>query len=72
MTRFAFAAAAAFAATPALADMAVSIPFAAEIAGQPFACTQTYVGLGRTRAGVQAVDLRLFVANPALMAVCNP
>ena len=34
MIRFAFAAAAAFAATPAVADMAVSIPFAAEIAGQ--------------------------------------
>jgi uncharacterized repeat protein (TIGR04052 family) len=67
MIRFAFAAAAAFAATPALADMAVSIPFAAEIAGQPFACTQTYAGLGRTGAEVQAVDFRLFVSNPALI-----
>lgn len=67
MTRFSFAALAALVATPALADMSVSIPFAAEIGGKPFSCAETYAGLGSTAAEAQAVDYRLFVSEAALV-----
>jgi uncharacterized repeat protein (TIGR04052 family) len=67
MTRFTFAALAALVATPALADMTVAIPFAAEIGGKPFSCAQTFVGLGSTAAEVQAVDYRLFISEAALV-----
>lgn len=67
MTRFAFAALAALVASPALADMAVSIPFAAEIGGKPFSCAETFTGLGSTGAEAQAVDFRLFVSDAALV-----
>ena len=67
MTRFAFAALAALVATPALADMTVSIPFAAEIGGKPFSCAETFAGLGSTGAEAQAVDFRLFVSEAALV-----
>ena len=67
MARFAFAAVAALVASPALADMTVSIPFAAEIGGKPFSCTETFTGLGSTGAEAQAVDFRLFVSDAALV-----
>lgn len=70
MTRLSLAALAALAlplATPALADMAVTIPFAAEIGGKPFSCAETYPGLGSTGAEVQAIDFRAFVSTPALI-----
>jgi len=67
MTRFTFAALAALVATPALADMTVSIPFAAEIGGKPFSCAETFAGLGSTGAEAQAVDFRLFVSETALV-----
>ncbi|MEZ5796773.1 MAG: metallo-mystery pair system four-Cys motif protein [Paracoccaceae bacterium] len=67
MTRFALAAAAALVATPALADMSVSIPFAAEIGGKPISCAETYAGLGSTAAEAQVVDFRLFVSEAALV-----
>ncbi len=67
MSRFAFAALAAFVASPALADMTVSIPFAAEIGGKPFSCAETFTGLGSTAAEAQAVDFRLFVSDAALV-----
>lgn len=71
MTRFAFAAPAALiavvAASPVLGDIAVSIPFTAEIAGKPFSCSETFPGLGSTGAAVQAVDFRLFVSEAALV-----
>jgi uncharacterized repeat protein (TIGR04052 family) len=67
MTRFPFAALAALVATPALADMTVSIPFAAEIGGKPFSCAETFAGLGSTAAEAQAVDFRLFVSEAALV-----
>lgn len=76
MTRFAFAAPAALiaaalipvvAASPVLAEMAVSIPFAAEIGGKPFSCSDTFPGLGSTGTEVQAVDFRLFVSEAALV-----
>ena len=67
MTRFPFAALAALVATPALADMTVTIPFAAEIGGKPFSCAETLTGLGSTGAEAQAVDFRLFVSEAALV-----
>ncbi|MCU0904085.1 MAG: metallo-mystery pair system four-Cys motif protein [Tabrizicola sp.] len=67
MTRFPLAALAALVATPALADMTVSIPFAAEIGGKPFSCAETFAGLGSTAAEVQAVDFRLFLSEAALV-----
>ena len=71
MTRFPFAAPAALVAAmiaaPALADITVAIPFAAEIGGKPFACGAGYAGLGHTKATVQAVDFRLFVSEAALV-----
>ncbi len=54
-------------AVPAAADQPVAIRFAAEIAGQPFACNATYQGLGAPAADVTATDFRLFVATPALV-----
>lgn len=63
--------AAAFAATfamPALAaDMTVTIPFAAEIGGQPFSCAATYEGMGAVATAVTAPDFRLFVSDVAMI-----
>lgn len=67
MSRFAFAALAAFVATPAFADMQISIPFAAEIGGKAFSCAETYAGLGSTAAKMQALDFRLFISEAALI-----
>jgi uncharacterized repeat protein (TIGR04052 family) len=69
MTRLSLAAIAALVATPALADMTVTIPFAAEIGGKPFSCAETFAGLGSTGAEAQAVDFRLFVSDAALVKV---
>jgi uncharacterized repeat protein (TIGR04052 family) len=63
----AFAALAATLASPALADMTVSIPFAAEVGGKPFTCDGTFASLGATATEVQVSDFRLFVSNPALV-----
>ncbi len=68
MTRFFLAATAALAAAPALADITVEIPFAAQIAGAPFACTQSYAGLGAAGTEVQLLDFRLFVSSAHLIA----
>ncbi|WP_028030641.1 MbnP family copper-binding protein [Gemmobacter nectariphilus] len=63
-----FAAFAATLAVPAFAgDMTVTIPFAAEIGGKPFACAQTYKGLGATGAEVAVSDFRVFVSQAALI-----
>ncbi|QYZ69555.1 MbnP family copper-binding protein [Neotabrizicola shimadae] len=67
MARFAIAAVSAHVATPAPADMAVTIPFAAEIGGKPFSCAETFADLGSTAAKAQAVDFRLFVSEAALV-----
>lgn len=66
MSRFAFAAFAAFVSTPAFADMPISIPFAAEIGGKTFSCAETFAGLGSTAAEMQALDFRLFISEVAL------
>lgn len=67
MKKILFAAVAASLSTPALAEMQVSIPFAAEIGGKSFSCAETYSGLGSTAADMNAVDFRLFVSNAALI-----
>jgi uncharacterized repeat protein (TIGR04052 family) len=68
MKRFLLAATAALVAGPALADMTVEIPFTAEIAGAPFACTDSFTGLGSTATEVQFLDFRLFVSSAHLIA----
>ena len=68
MKRFLLAATAALAAGPALADMTVEIPFTAEIAGAPFACIDSYAGLGSAGTEVQFLDFRLFVSSANLIA----
>lgn len=67
MSRLVFAALAACLATPAFAEMPVSIPFAAEIGGKAFSCAETYSGLGSTDAQMRAMDFRLFVSGAALI-----
>lgn len=68
MKRFLLAATAALIAGPALADMAVEIPFTAEVAGAPFACTDSFSGLGSAATEVQFLDFRLFVSSANLIA----
>jgi uncharacterized repeat protein (TIGR04052 family) len=68
MKRFLLAATAALVAGPALADMIVEIPFTAEIAGAPFACTDSFSGLGSAATEVQFLDFRLFVSSAHLIA----
>ena len=58
---------AAFATSPAVADQAVSINFAGEIAGKPFSCTETYDGVGAKASTVKGIDYRLFVSGAALI-----
>jgi uncharacterized repeat protein (TIGR04052 family) len=48
--------------------MTVEIPFTAEIAGAPFACTDSYTGLGSAATEVQFLDFRLFVSAAHLIA----
>lgn len=49
------------------ARRAVSVEFAARVAGQPFACSSTYEGLGTSRSTVRPVDFRLYVYDVALV-----
>lgn len=59
--------AAALAATPAMADQAVSINFSGEVSGKPFSCSDTYEGLGSKATAVKGIDYRLFVSGAALL-----
>lgn len=59
--------AAALAATPALADQAVSISFVGEIGGRPFSCLETFEGIGARATAVKGIDYRLFVSGAALI-----
>lgn len=52
---------------PALAQQDVTINFAAEVAGTPFSCAQTYEGLGAKKTAMTVTDFRLFVSEPALI-----
>lgn len=59
---------AAVAASPAFADQSVTLNFAAEIGGVPYACDQTYTGLGATDAEVKATDFRTYITEVAMVA----
>jgi uncharacterized repeat protein (TIGR04052 family) len=63
---------AAFAATAPTAAMAadpqpVTLRFAAQVNGQPFACGQRYVDIGTTRSTITPSDFRLYVSDLALV-----
>jgi uncharacterized repeat protein (TIGR04052 family) len=45
----------------------VSIPFAATVDGAPFACGQTYEGLGTGGASIEALDFRFYVYDVHLV-----
>ncbi|MEM1313233.1 MAG: MbnP family copper-binding protein [Pseudomonadota bacterium] len=68
MKRLLIAALAAATASPAAADMMIDIPFVAEVAGAPFACTESFAGLGSAETEVQFLDFRLFVSGAHLIA----
>jgi uncharacterized repeat protein (TIGR04052 family) len=68
MKRFLLAATAALVAAPALAEMRIEIPFTAEVAGAPFACSGSYAGLGSPATEVHILDFRLFVSAAHLIA----
>ncbi|WP_019954979.1 MbnP family protein [Yoonia vestfoldensis] len=68
MNRFVVAALAALAASPVCADLTVEIPFTAQSAGAPFACTDSDAGLGRAGTEVQVLDFRIFVSSANLIA----
>ena len=59
--------AAAMAATPVLADQAVSITFVGEIGGKPFSCAETFEGIGAKATAVKGIDYRVFVSGAALI-----
>lgn len=63
-----FAALAALIAGPAAAEMAVSIPFIAEVGGQALSCDADYAGLGSAGTTARVLDFRLYVSNVALLA----
>jgi uncharacterized repeat protein (TIGR04052 family) len=51
----------------AAAAQAVSVRFAAQINGQPFACGQSYAGVGTTRSTITPSDYRFYVSEVALI-----
>ena len=55
------------AATSAAAPQAVTVRFAAQINGQPFACGQSYAGVGTTRSTVTPSDYRFYVSDVSLV-----
>jgi len=52
---------------PQNALQSVSIPFAAEINGQPFACGQTYGPVGTTGSSITPMDFRWYVSGVKLI-----
>ncbi|NIY71141.1 metallo-mystery pair system four-Cys motif protein [Marivivens donghaensis] len=54
--------------TAVLADQPVTINFAAEIGGQPFASDATFNGLGMSNAEVNGTDFRLYASDVAMIA----
>lgn len=55
------------AATPASGTQAVSVRFAAQVGGQPFACGQSYAAVGTTRSTITPSDYRFYVSEVALV-----
>ncbi|WP_068306731.1 MbnP family copper-binding protein [Pararhodobacter sp. CCB-MM2] len=58
----------ALAASPAMADMSVTIPFTAEIAGEALSCDNAYANLGSTAVSARILDFRLFVSDTNLIS----
>ncbi len=48
--------------------MEVTIPFEARVGSQPFACGQTYTGLGTTRTTYEPQDFRMFLHDVRLVS----
>lgn len=46
---------------------AVTVRFAVQINGQPFACGQSYAGVGITRSTITPIDFRFYVSDVALV-----
>jgi uncharacterized repeat protein (TIGR04052 family) len=46
----------------------VSIRFSAQLAGRPFACGQSYTGIGTSQSTVSPKDLRIYVHNVRLVS----
>lgn len=55
------------AASSAAAPQAVTVRFAAQINGQPFACGQSYASVGTTRSTVTPSDYRFYVSDVSLV-----
>ncbi len=61
------ASAAAAPAGPTAATQPVTVRFAAQVAGQPFACGQSYTGIGTTRSTITPSDFRFYVSEVHLI-----
>jgi uncharacterized repeat protein (TIGR04052 family) len=48
-------------------ELAVSIPFSATVDGAPFACGETYDGIGTSAVSITALDFRFYVYDVALV-----
>jgi len=55
------------AAPDAPSTVSVAIPFAGRVAGQPFACGQSYAGIGATASAYVGIDFRFFVHDVKLV-----
>lgn len=51
----------------ASAPAPVQIEFAATVAGEPFACGQSYAGIGTTKSTIAVSDLRFYVSSVSLL-----
>jgi hypothetical protein len=49
------------------AALSLQLPFAATVNGEPFACGQTFEGLGTGPDAVELLDLRFYVHSLALL-----
>jgi uncharacterized repeat protein (TIGR04052 family) len=52
---------------PARAEQDVTLRFAAEVGGKPFACGQSYSGVGTAAASITPADFRLYLSSVALV-----
>ncbi len=51
----------------AQSSQSFTIKFAAEIGGKPFACAETYAGIGTTKSTIRPADFRLYVSDIELV-----
>jgi uncharacterized repeat protein (TIGR04052 family) len=54
-------------ALPARAEQEVTLRFLAEVGGKPFACGQSYSGVGTAAASITPADFRLYLSSVALV-----